>query len=335
MPPETKQEVEHRQVIYRALFDRPAAARRLAAITCRFVWNRMLEGQQQPLDDARLNGATPPTPGFFAPGREFTRLCRDTPRLQEKPFVPVRYALRYRAGAWKRFLEGKAGHPRFKRYGNASVTGPQDVRIRDGRLRVPKPGWPRLRRRGGNPYPDRVPNKAVLRRVGGKWMATVCYEIAAPVRTDNGRAIGIDMNTRQVAVGDGQQAHLLPAPGPNATRARATPAKPAAPRQPETRERGRHHRRRGPADKGDDAVGPGHDGEPRHTSRTCATCGYVDRCSRRARAHFKCVACGHADHADLNVARNIRRRGPALLHGEERSGLPSPATREMDRSRAA
>ncbi|MCY4592259.1 MAG: transposase, partial [Alphaproteobacteria bacterium] len=65
--------------------------------------------------------------------------------------------------------------------------------------------------------------------------------------------------------------------------------------------------------------------DPRHTSRTCAACGHVDARSRRARA-FECVACGLADHADLNAVRNIGRRGPALLHGEERSGLPTPAT---------
>jgi len=66
---------------------------------------------------------------------------------------------------------------------------------------------------------------------------------------------------------------------------------------------------------------------PRHTSRTCAACGHVDAASRHARA-FKCMACGHAEHADLNAARIIRRRGLALLHDEERSGLPTPATRE-------
>ncbi|MCY3702780.1 MAG: hypothetical protein OXG16_08880 [Rhodospirillales bacterium] len=48
-----------------------------------------------------------------------------------------------------------------------------------------------------------------------------------------------------------------------------------------------------------------------------------------------CAACGHADHADLNAARNIRRRGLAQLHGEECSGLPTPVTRETDRRLAA
>ncbi len=57
--------------------------------------------------------------------------------------------------------------------------------------------------------------------------------------------------------------------------------------------------------------------DPRHTSQTCAACGHVDARSRRTRDRFHCVACGHADHADANAARTIRRRGQALLHGED------------------
>ncbi|MYE19290.1 MAG: transposase, partial [Rhodospirillales bacterium] len=75
--------------------------------------------------------------------------------------------------------------------------------------------------------------------------------------------------------------------------------------------------------------------DPAHTSRTCAACGHVDAASRRTQASFECVACGHADHADLNAARNIRRRGLALLHGEGRSHSATPVTRETDRTLAA
>ena len=73
---------------------------------------------------------------------------------------------------------------------------------------------------------------------------------------------------------------------------------------------------------------------PAHTSLTFHECGVADAGSRRGRK-FECVACGHAEHADVNAARNIRRRGLALLHGEGRSGLPTPETRETDRGLAA
>ncbi len=51
--------------------------------------------------------------------------------------------------------------------------------------------------------------------------------------------------------------------------------------------------------------------DPRHTSQTCAACGVVDARSRRTQAAFMCVSCGHADNADINASREIRRRGLA------------------------
>ena len=46
----------------------------------------------------------------------------------------------------------------------------------------------------------------------------------------------------------------------------------------------------------------------RFTSQTCAACGVVDARSRESQARFVCIACGHADHADVNAAVNIARR---------------------------
>ncbi len=52
--------------------------------------------------------------------------------------------------------------------------------------------------------------------------------------------------------------------------------------------------------------------DPRTTSRTCPACGQVAAESRRSQAEFRCVACGHAAHADGNAAVNILRAGLAL-----------------------
>ncbi len=52
--------------------------------------------------------------------------------------------------------------------------------------------------------------------------------------------------------------------------------------------------------------------DPRHTSQTCAECGHVEAGNRVTQEAFRCCSCGHADHADINAARNILRAGRAL-----------------------
>jgi putative transposase len=51
---------------------------------------------------------------------------------------------------------------------------------------------------------------------------------------------------------------------------------------------------------------------PRNTSRTCAECGHVAKENRLTQAEFRCTACGHEAHADVNAAINILRAGLAL-----------------------
>jgi transposase len=48
--------------------------------------------------------------------------------------------------------------------------------------------------------------------------------------------------------------------------------------------------------------------DPRGTSRTCNACGFDAKPNRKSQAEFVCGKCGHADHADLNAAKNIRSR---------------------------
>ncbi len=51
------------------------------------------------------------------------------------------------------------------------------------------------------------------------------------------------------------------------------------------------------------------------TSQTCLGCGYRTPENRESQAVFRCVACAHADHADINAAHNIGAAGLAVLAG--------------------
>lgn len=48
--------------------------------------------------------------------------------------------------------------------------------------------------------------------------------------------------------------------------------------------------------------------DPKNTSRTCPACGHVDKANRKSQAHFCCVSCGCAGHADYFAALEIQRR---------------------------
>ena len=87
--------------------------------------------------------------------------------------------------------------------------------------------------------------------------------------------------------------------------------------------------------------------DPRNSSRECSMCHDVSKSNRPNQSIFRCRACGHQTHADLNAAANLRERGrvackptilraapasggfsrsaklPAFSHGFQRCGLPS------------
>ena len=207
----------YRNIIYRLLPGSRANARRLAgqAGACRFVWNTILGQHNDAYEDAKANGEKPPSVSFFSLGKEFTSLRNEIPWLCEYSFSITRYVLKYQADAWKAFFGGEAGHPRFKsRHGSTpSFTIPEAVTIRDDMISIPRIGPMRIRREGGNPYPEGKPVKAVIRKTAGKWYVTVCYEVEAEERPDTGVLAGVDMNVRQVAVVDTTgEAEIIPAP---------------------------------------------------------------------------------------------------------------------------
>ena len=197
----------HRNITYRLVPGTAVRARKLASTAgaCRYVWNTVLADQQGLYLSARAAGAEPLSVSFFTLGQAYTQLRRVTPWLQELPFAPIRYTLKYQADAWQRFFRGQGGRPRFKaRRGDDRVTFPGgSFRIEGDVVRLARIGPMRLRRRGGNPYPDGVPKQVAVKRVGKRWHAVVCYEVEVGERREDGRALGIDMNVGQVATSDG------------------------------------------------------------------------------------------------------------------------------------
>ncbi|MCY4096149.1 MAG: transposase [Gammaproteobacteria bacterium] len=215
-------EPTHRQITYRLLPVTRTKAKQLErlASTCRFVWNHFLAKQ---LNDYQFDRCFADTYGFkptsvnqpanfFWLGKAFTALRQRTPWLQDHSFSIVRYTLKYQAIAWRHFFNdttGTVGMPKFKsRYAASDgFTIPEQVKIADEQLYVPKIGWCKLRRRGGDPFPEGVPKQARVIQRHGKWYAVVAYAIEREVPSDDGGVIGVDMNVGQVATSEGELLH--------------------------------------------------------------------------------------------------------------------------------
>ncbi|MEV6841642.1 zinc ribbon domain-containing protein, partial [Streptomyces sp. NPDC051133] len=62
---------------------------------------------------------------------------------------------------------------------------------------------------------------------------------------------------------------------------------------------------------------------PAYTSQRCSACGFVSEGNRESQAVFrgKATGCGHAEHADVNAAKNTRHAGGQPV---ETSALAGP-----------
>ena len=198
---------EIRNIQYRLLPCTRAKAEALSRLAgaCRWVWNEMLDQQNQIHELHHMYGvAGNHYPSFFTLAVAFTQLRKNTSWLRELPFAIIRYTLKYQADAWSSYFRKQGGRPRFKsRRGDDGFTIPWDVKICNDRIHIAKLGWYVLRRRGGSPYPEGIPKIARIKRELGKWYCTVSYEVEIEELEDNGLAVGVDRNVRQVAVSTG------------------------------------------------------------------------------------------------------------------------------------
>ncbi len=410
----------YRSIVYRLLPGSPSKAKKLAGLAgaCRFVWNTMLAQQNKAYEayaKAKENESKekpkPPSVSFFSLGKRFKELRDNVDWLPEYSFAIVRYTLKYQADAWQAFFKEGKGRPKFhSRHGStSSFTIPDAVKLKleDGKMKlhIPKLGYVQIRRKGGNPYPDGIAVKAVVKKLAGKWYVTVCYKIKAPELPDNGVATGIDRNCGQVAtVSTSGDRELIHQPKVKRKTARLHRYQRKLARQQKgsnrrkrtklkiqkahrvianTRRNANHQASRKIANHASTSVleglkivnmtssakgtieNPGTNVKQKsglnssilgtgwgqldqmleykcrrvikvpaqYTSQRCNACGYTDKDNRKTQSKFKCMSCGHADHADLNAAANILASGIGAAARRGAFSLETPKTREMDTRR--
>ena len=84
-----------------------------------------------------------------------------------------------------------------------SIVVPERVKIVGNKLYIPRLEGLRIRRKGGNPYPQGTPCTATLTKKYGKWYASIVFKVQIPVPVDNGKVLGVDRNVRQIADSEG------------------------------------------------------------------------------------------------------------------------------------
>jgi putative transposase len=305
------------------------------------------------------------------------------------PMHPQQQVLRRLDEAYRRFFAKAGGFPKFKPRGRApGIRFPDPKQFvldaANGRLKLPKLGWVRLRQ---SQSVDGVLRNVSLRQEGCRWFASLQVEINAPAGTLGvPPTLGVDLGLAAFAATSTgtlvpplqalakQQRRLK-----HAQRAVARKKKGSCNRRKAVYRLGNLHRRiarqrldwinKLTTDLADShpvvaiedlkiknmsssakgtAEAPGRNvkakaglnrgildaawgeftrqlgyklewrgGElllvnPAYTSRTCRICAHESAQNRKTQAVFCCVACGHAENADIHAAKNILAAGRAV-----------------------
>jgi putative transposase len=310
----------------------------------RFVWNLACE-QHQHWRPGRLSapGYSEQSRQLTEARKEFGWLAAGSQTVQQQALRDFAQAMsNFFAGTHRRPTWRKAGvHEGFRIVGRRG--GHWNVRRlsrKRGEVWVPKVGWVRFR--WSRQIPGEVRSFRVNRDRSGRWhvaFAVVPTPIDGPGR---GKVVGVD---RGVAVSAAlSSGELLSVPGLSVSEAerlrrlrrglaraqrgshrrkrlkedlkitnmvrsaRGTTAAPGT----NVRAKAGLNRSIHAAGWGslvrrleDKAAGRVERVDPAFTSQICHACGHCEARNRESQAVFRCRACGHADHADVNAAKNI------------------------------
>ena len=164
-------------------------------------------------------------------GRRFTQLRakEDHEWLQELSCSIVRGSGAFPvAGAFAHFFrrvkEGRGGNPvgfpRFKAEGRSreSFTIPDNLKIQNKRIQVPKIGWVRMNRKqesrtqGTDPWGYGEARTAVVHKELNHWYVSVLWKVEDSQWYRNGRVCGVDRNTENVTLSWEGGSKIIPVP---------------------------------------------------------------------------------------------------------------------------
>ncbi|MDE0612612.1 MAG: transposase, partial [Gammaproteobacteria bacterium] len=184
----------------------------------RFVYNELLAEQKREYAHFEAGERDRPGTSPFEFGRRFVKLKERQGHewLRELSCSIVRSSGAFTLGTafahyFRRLQEGKrgkeAGFPRFKVKGvsRESFTIPENVKVQNKRLWVPKIGWVRMNRkaasrtRGGDPWDGGKAKVAVVYRELDKWYVSVLWEVEDPNWHWHGGVCGVDRNSENLA----------------------------------------------------------------------------------------------------------------------------------------
>ena len=269
----------------------------------RYVWNLAVE-QQSWWREGRVG-----VPGYCTQAAQLTEARTENRWLREGSQMVQQQALRDFAQALARFIAGTHRKPTWRKANQNEgfrIVAPERARLR------------RLQRKLARS------SRGSRRRQRVKLAIAGLRAREADRRSDWAEKVSTDLARRYDVIRI-EELHI-----PNMTRSARGTAK-----QPGTGVRQKAGLNRSILASGwgklarrlqDKAPGRVEKVHPAYTSQRCSACGHVAADSRESQALFRCTACGFADNADVNAAKNIAAGHAVTARG--RSPLGGRVNRE-------
>ena len=165
--------------------------------TCRWVWNYFLHLINETYKDT----------GKGLSGYDIIKLLPKLKKQEETEWLAETYSMCLQQAclnlgiAFNNFFERRAKYPRFKsKFGKQSLHYPQNVKISNAGLKVPKIGviYSKIHR----PIEGKLKTVTISKNSCGQYFASILYEDAkvAPKKSTEGKAIGIDLGLTHFAI---------------------------------------------------------------------------------------------------------------------------------------